>query len=175
MFNAFNHDSAAAAVGAGEADLALGVFADPPRETIGRPAAFETYCVVSRRDHPRIPGKLDLDVYCALDHMLVSHERDARGAVDKILDGLGRRRRIAAVMPQMLIAFAAASQSEAIITAPLCACRYAASLLPVAVHEPPMDIPGFEVTLLRHRGRLGDPAIAWLDNLVVEALAGGSE
>lgn len=172
LFRAFSHASAMAAVAAGDADLAIGVFPNPPRETIGAPVAFETFRVVARRDHPRIAGTLDLDTYCALDHMLISHDRDARGIVDDVLAGLGRRRRIAAVMPQMLIAFAAASRSEAILTAPLSACRYAASLFPLTLHDPPIEIPGFALTLLRHRNSLADPAVVWLATLVTEALSG---
>ena len=170
-FRAFSHESAAAAVAAGDVDLAVGVFPDPPKEAIGKPVSYETYRVVSRRDHPGIVGALDLDGYCALDHLLVSHDRDARGAVDTALGGLGRRRRIAATMPQMLLAFAAVSQSSAILTAPLSACRYAASLFPLVLHKPPIDIPGFELTLLRHRDGLADPAILWLTELVTRALA----
>jgi DNA-binding transcriptional LysR family regulator len=169
MFRTFSHDSAMAAVVAGEVDVAVGVFADPPKETVGRPVAYETFRVVTRRDHPRITGALDLDTYCALDHMLVSHDRDARGMIDTVLSGLGRRRRIAAVMPQLLVAFAAASRSGAIITAPLSACLYAASLFPVTLYEPPMAIPGFELTLLRHRDGLADSAITWLAELVTTA------
>ncbi|WP_158814339.1 LysR family transcriptional regulator [Methylocapsa sp. S129] len=170
-FRAFSPESAAAAIVAGDADLAVGVFPNPPRETIGKPIAAETFGVVSRRDHPAIPGALDLDLYCALDHLLVSQDRDARGVVDMALAGLGRKRRIAATMPQLLLAFAAVSQSSAIITAPLSACRYAASLFPVTVHMSPLDIPGFELTLLRHRDGLADPAIQWLAELVTGALA----
>ena len=168
-FRAFSHDSAMAAVAAGDADLAIGVFPDPPKETLGEAFAFETFRVVSRRDHPATAGTLDLDVYCALDHILVSHERDLRGMVDHVLAGLGRQRRVAAAMPQMMIAFAAASQSEALLTAPLSACRYAASLFPLAVYDPPMEIPGFTLTLLRHRDALADPAVAWLTGLVKSA------
>ena len=114
---------------------------------------------------------LYLDSYCWFVHMLVSHDRDARGTVDMVLGGLDRRRRIVSVMPQMLLAFAAASQSEAIITAPLSACRYAASLFPLTLHEPPLAIPGFELTLLRHRDGLTDPAITWLAKLVTAAFS----
>lgn len=170
QFRAFSHDSAMASVVDGQADIAIGVFPNPPKETIGVRVAFETFRVAARSDHPRIDGALDLDLYCALDHLLASHERDARGAVDDALAGLGRRRRIAAIMPQMLIAFAAVSQSDAILTAPLSACRYAASLFPLALYDPPMDIPGFAVTLLRHRDAMADPAVTWLAELATAAL-----
>jgi hypothetical protein len=103
--------------------------------------------------------------------MLISDRRDVPGLVDRVLDNLGRQRRIAAIMPQMLIALAAVSQSDAILTAPLSACLYGASLFPVTLHKPPMTIPGFELTLLRRRDGLADPAVTWLTNLIAGALA----
>ncbi|MFK0162569.1 LysR family transcriptional regulator [Rhizobium sp. NPDC090279] len=170
MFRTFSHDSAATAVAAGNVDVALGVFPDTPRETIGSVVSYEVFRVASRRDHPRIAGTLDLDTYCSLDHIFVSHDRDGRGMIDTALDSIGRRRRVAAIMPQMLVGFAAASRSDAIMTAPLSACLYAASLFPIALHEPPIVIPGFPLTLLHHRDALGDPAITWLVKLVTEVL-----
>jgi DNA-binding transcriptional LysR family regulator len=170
-FRAFSHDAAMEAVAKGEADLAIGVFPNPPKETIGEPVAFETFAIAARRDHPRLRETLDIEAYCALDHLLVSRDRDPRGAVDVVLARLGRQRRIAAVMPQMLIAFAAVSQSEAIVTAPLSACRYAASLFALKLYEPPFEIPGFTLTLLRHQEGLTDPAISWLAGLARGALS----
>ncbi|MDB5362745.1 MAG: leuO [Rhodospirillales bacterium] len=170
LFRSLSHNSAAATVVAGDADIALGVFTDPPKETVGTPVGYEVFGVASRPNHLRIVNGLNMDTYCALDHILVSHDRNARGIVDVILGDLGRHRRIAAVMPQMLLGFAAASQSDAIITAPLGACRYAASLFPLAIHRPPVAIPGFELTLLRHQDAATDPAVKWLADIVVNAL-----
>jgi hypothetical protein len=105
------------------------------------------------------------------DHLLVSNDRDARGLVDVVLDGLGRRRRIVAIMPQLILAFAAASRSDAIITTPLSAALFAASVFPVALHEPPINIPGFDLSLLVRRDGMADPAIVWLSGVATEALA----
>jgi DNA-binding transcriptional LysR family regulator len=170
MFSTFSHDAAAAAIVAGDADIAVGVFANPPKAAISKPIASETFRVVSRRDHPRIPGVLDLDTYCALDHLLVSHDRNAHGMIDTVLEGLDRRRRIAAVIPNFLLALAVVSQSAAIFTAPLSACRYAASLFPIAIYETPMAVPCIELSMLRHRDGLADPAVTWLAEIVTEAL-----
>jgi len=173
VFRTFSHGSAAAAVVAGEADVAIGVFPQPPEAAIGAIVAHETFRVVSRHNHPRIAGSLDLDTYCAIDHLLVSHDPGARGMIDTVLAGLNRRRRVAAVMPHLLLAFAVASQTEAIMTAPVSACRYAASLFPLSVHEPPIVLPNLQLTMLRHRNGLSDPAITWLVRIVTEVLARG--
>jgi DNA-binding transcriptional LysR family regulator len=165
IFRMLPPDRAAAAVAAGEVDLAVGTVLDPPKNTIGRRLAAETFGVVSMRDHPRIGKKLDLDTYCRLDHLLVSHDREPHGIVDEILGGIGRKRRIAAVMPHLTLAFATASRSEAIITAPRSACSFAATVFAVDLHHPPIEIPGFDLTLLRQESDRHDPAITWLEAL----------
>jgi DNA-binding transcriptional LysR family regulator len=175
MFRSLGHIRSAEAVVSEEVDLAVGVFIEPPAATIATWLRRETFLVASRQDHPLLTAGLDLDTYCALDHMLVSHDRSPRGIVDTVLEGLGRQRRIAAVMPQLMIAFAAACRSEAIITAPVDACRYAASLLPIALHEPPIDIPGLDLTLLRHRDSLADPAVSWLATLTTHFFCRSAE
>jgi DNA-binding transcriptional LysR family regulator len=98
-----------------------------------------------------------------------SAQSDARGTVDMVLNELKRQRRITAVMPNFLLALAVASQSDAIFTAPLSACRYAASLFPLTVHEPPIALPCVELTMLRHRQGLSDPAVTWLAEIVTGA------
>lgn len=170
MFVSLSHSRAALAVAAGEIDLAIGTFPNPPKETIGRFMVRESFQVACRRSHPRLIDGLDLDTYCSLDHLLVSHEREGRGVVDDVLTALGRRRRVVALMPHTLVAFAAASRSDAIVTAPLSACQYAAPLFALAVHAPPIEIPGFDGTLLRHREGLTDPAVTWLADLVTGVL-----
>lgn len=174
-FRVMGGADAADALAAGEIDLALGAFERLPETTLATPIRRETYRVVSRPGHAAIAGKLDLDVYCGLDHLLVSNERDPRGAVDAALAKLGRHRRIAAVMPQMLLAFAAVSRSQAIFTAPRSACAYAASIFPLAIHEPPMAMADLDLALLRRRDAMSDPALAWLAALVAAPLARGDE
>ena len=175
MFRVMGGADAADAVVAGDVDLALGVFERPPEMTVATPIRSETYRVVSRAGHAAIAGKLELDVYCALDHLLVSSERHPRGAVDAALAKLGRGRRIAAVMPQMLLAFAAVSRSQVIFTAPRSACAYAASIFPLTIHEPPMAMADLDLALLRRRDAISDPALAWLAALVAAPLSRGDD
>ena len=170
MFRSVGHVGSAAALIAGEIDLAVGVFPEPPAECVVRWVGHEGFLVASRQDHPRLGGKLDLRTYCELDHMLVSHEHGARGIVDTVLDNLQLHRRISAIMPQMLVAFAAASRSDTIITAPQSACRFAASLYPLDLYPLPIEIPNLTLTLLQHRDSGADPAVTWLSELAIKFL-----
>jgi DNA-binding transcriptional LysR family regulator len=53
MFRTFSHESAAAAVVAGDVDLAVGVFLDEPTKTVSRPVAYETFRVARSSAHCR--------------------------------------------------------------------------------------------------------------------------
>jgi DNA-binding transcriptional LysR family regulator len=173
LFRLFNPHLAATAVANGEADLAIGVFRERPKNTIVTPIMQDGLLVAARRYHPRIGQALDLETYCALDHLLIGHEPEERGLVDTALDGLGRERRVLALMPQLSLALAAASQSDAIVTAPSSACRQAASLFPLALYAPPLALPSLDIGLLRHRDASHDPGLNWLADLIIKALAKG--
>jgi len=171
MFRVFEPESAAASVVSGEADMAIGHFPDPPPETARTSVARDTFAVASRRDHPQIGGRLDLETYCRLDHLFVSHDPDGRGVVDAALGALGRERRIVSVLPQLLSALATVSQTDSIMTAPSSVCRYAGALFPLALHDPPLALRDIEITILRRRDALADPALNWLAGLIVAALS----
>jgi DNA-binding transcriptional LysR family regulator len=158
-------------VATGEADIAIGVFRQRPENTFHQPVMQDSLLVASRREHPRIGAILDLETYCALGHLLVGHAPDERGMVDTALDGLGRERRVLALVPQLSLALALASQSDAVVTAPSSACRQAAALFPLTLHRPPLDLPSLEVGLLRHRDGRSDAALNWFGDQIVGALS----
>jgi DNA-binding transcriptional LysR family regulator len=169
-FRTFGRADAERAVVDGVIDVAVGVFPSPPPATVAIKVGAETFKVVARKNHPGIVGPLDLDTYCSLDHVLVSPSGDARGTVDDVLDTIGRRRRVVAVMPQFLSALMAASKTDAIATAPARVCCKMGRLFDLAIHDPPVEIPGFEVSILTRRAAEGDPALAWFVDLVTAAL-----
>lgn len=170
IFRTFGRADAEAAVLRGTVDLALGVFPQPPPETFMTFAYAEDYLCAARRGHPALTELLDVDRYCALDHVLVSPSGEAYGTFDAALERIGRTRRIAAVMPQFMIAFAAVAKSDAIVTAPSRVCLELGSSFGLEVFAPPIAVPGFEVGLLRHQTGQEDPALTWLAELIVSTL-----
>lgn len=171
VFRVFNPRLATVAVANGEADIAIGMFRERPKNTVSIPVMQDGLIVAARRNHPRIGEALDLETYCALDHLLVGHGPEERGMVDTALDGLGRQRRVLALMPQVSLALAVASQTDAIVTAPSSACRQAAALFPLALYLPPMALPSLDIGLLRHRDARNDPGLNWLADQIVNALS----
>ncbi|WP_099553289.1 LysR family transcriptional regulator [Hartmannibacter diazotrophicus] len=170
-------EAAIEAIATGAIDLAIGAFSKtrtPDGRTVPTALYKESFLVMARRGHPRIGDTLDLGLYCALDHILVSFTGDRHGAVDQVLGTIGAVRRIAMVMPQFIPAFAAVAKSDAILTAPLRVCRKLGDYFDLVAYPPPIQLPDFQMQILRHNLSMGDPAINWLEAHVRRSLLGSS-
>ncbi len=106
------------AVTEGRADLVLGFVWDRPDAISGETLYDESFRVAGRPESlPQAP-RIDLDAYCAADHVLISPGGDLRGVVDAQLDAMGRSRRVSLSLPAFLPALAAVATSGALVTLP---------------------------------------------------------
>lgn len=130
---------------------------------------------IVRADHPLVGRRLDLDTFCALDHVLVTEEAWSKGVVDDALARIGRTRRIAARVAHLLGVgrIVAVSDLCATIDARLAALH--AAQLPLRVLEPPVRIPGAPLSLVWHDRTDRDPARRWLREQVRAAALAGAE
>src|SRR5215469_9630308 len=62
---------ALAAVRRGEVDIALGVFDAFPRNLTAEKILDDEYCVLARRGHPKVKGRVDADTYLNVGHVFV--------------------------------------------------------------------------------------------------------
>lgn len=152
----------------GSVDLSLGLLWDVP-ETLSSKRLFEeTYLVAGRpasMSHP-----LDLDAYCAADHVLVAPGGDLLGIVDTHLKAIGRSRNVVLGLPGFLPALAAVAASDALVTLPK---RVALAFCPafgLATEEPPLDIRPFPVSVFWHRRNEADPRTRWLLGQLADCL-----
>ncbi len=93
-----------------------------------------------------------------------SSPRGARlgGVVDDALRKLGRSRRIAFATPNFLVAPEVVAKTDLVITL---AARIAIGferVLPLAVFEPPLELPGFRIAMFWHESQHADPAHTFL-------------
>ena len=114
-----------------------------------------------RRDHPLAGRPLDLDQFCALEHVLVSPSGGGfHGVVDDSLAALGRSRRVTVSLNSFLLVPSVIATSELVATVPARLARAWASQLEVLV--PPCEIAGFSVMMGWHARAHADPAQVWL-------------
>jgi DNA-binding transcriptional LysR family regulator len=150
------------ALAQGQVDLALGFVWSRP-ESIREQRLYDEGFLVAGRPVclPEAPG-LDLDSYCAVDHVLVSPAGDLRGIVDERLAEMGRSRRVVLGLPAFLPALAAVAALDGLVTLP---ARLATAFAPgfgLAIAEPPLAIRRFPVSVYWHWRNDRDQRTGWL-------------
>lgn len=155
----------------GEVDLALATPEHAPAAMRQRQLFEEEYVVVARQEHPAVRGVLDLGLFCALDHVVVSPQGGGfAGPTDAALEAIGRRRTVALSTSGFLIVPEIVSRSDMIALIPR---RIADGWSDrVQVLEPPLHIPGFVIATIWHERTTSHPAQSWLRDRLA-ALAQG--
>jgi len=146
----------------GRADFALGFFRDVPEVCLQRVLYEETYLVAGRPDVLGQASQLDLDAYCAADHVLTAPGGGNRGIVDDQLAALGRQRRVLLSLPAFLPALATIAASGALLTLPSRVALQFADVFGLQTARPPLDLPRFPVSVLWHRRNETNPQTQWL-------------
>lgn len=150
-----------ALIAGGAADLALGVFPDPPEGCVVTPVAQDRFVGLARRGHPATEGSLTVEAWAAFDHALVTLSRDAHGVVDAALAERGLTRRVALTLPHVLALPAILAASDLIAAAPdrLARRLCGETLTPFAL---PIDFPPWRLEMLWSPLARADRSAAWL-------------
>jgi DNA-binding transcriptional LysR family regulator len=145
----------------GEVDLALSAPEHAPAAMRQRRLYDEDYAVIARRGHPAVQGRIDLDVFCALNHVVVSPQGGGfAGPADTALEAIGRRRTVALSTSGFLIVPEIVSRSDMIALIPQRIADGWSDRLQVM--EPPLAIPGFIIANVWHDRTTNHPAQRWL-------------
>lgn len=149
-------------------DLALITPETTPPDLHSRYLYDERYLCALRKGHPDAKnGKLSLDRFCALDHVLMSYSGGAfRGVTDKALEKLGRQRRVVLSVPSFLVLAKVLRSSDLIAVVPE---RLFLDDPTLVLMEPPVEIPGFTKLAAWHERTHRDPAHQWARNLLFES------
>jgi DNA-binding transcriptional LysR family regulator len=152
----------------GEIDLAVGVFPNPPEQAVRTVLFEEGFVGVARADHAALAaGPMSLATFAALPHALVSVNTDRRGVIDDRLQTLGLSRRIALVVPYMLLLPRVLAESELIAVLPRRAAN-AISDARLTTFALPVATDPWTVDLLWNPAARTDRATAWLRALIAE-------
>jgi DNA-binding transcriptional LysR family regulator len=145
----------------GEVDLALTTTDHAPAAMRQRRLYCEDYTVIARRGHPAVQGNLSLDVFCTLEHVVVSPEGGGfSGPTDAALEAVGRRRTVALSTSGFLIVPEVVSRSDMIALIPRRIADGWSDRLQVL--DPPLTIPGFTIVSVWHDRTTNHSAHRWL-------------
>jgi DNA-binding transcriptional LysR family regulator len=131
----------------------------------------ESFVVAMRAGHPAATGKLTLDRFCALSHLLIAPRGNPGGAVDDALAKLGRRRHVAVSVPHFLVAPHVIVASDLVITMAMRMVAVFASMFELVTRAPPLPVPGFSVHLQWHERTHHDAAHRWFRDQVADVAA----
>jgi DNA-binding transcriptional LysR family regulator len=108
----------------------------------------EEYVSVVRKGHPLARKKLSLARFAELEHVVVSVGTDEPAPVDKVLAGLGMKRRVSMRVSSFLLVPMVLEHSDAVATLPARLVR--ASSAPLERVQLPVSVPGFSLELAWH-------------------------
>ncbi|UXN59165.1 LysR substrate-binding domain-containing protein (plasmid) [Phyllobacterium zundukense] len=131
----------------------------------------EKLVTLMRTDHPAAVGKLTLDRFLALEHIVVSVTGAGAAPVDEVLARMGRKRRVKLRVPNFFAAVEIAACSNLIITLPSSLARSAADMMRFVSRPPPLDLGSFTMSLVWHARQQDTPRHIWLRRAIVAATA----
>lgn len=151
----------------GEIDLAFHTTEGAPEGLRRRALFVERYVLIGRADHPRLKRRPTLAQWCNLDHVIVSPDGGGfRGVTDETLRESGLSRRVALSVPHFLFLLSAVANTDLVAMAPFRLVRGNPAL---RVVEPPLNVPGYEMSMLWHERAHRDPAHRWLRDHIAAA------
>lgn len=153
----------------GSVDLAVGIYADLPPELRTRVLFTDRFVSVLRKRHPLAKRRLDLETFLSLDHLQVAPRGRPGGYLDDVLGERGKRRRVTRAVPYFLTALQLVSESDAVLTISERMARRLAGAFDLVVHETPVPLRPYALSLLWHPRQDSSPEHAWLRQLFVAA------
>lgn len=156
----------------GEIDLALMTAETAPPELRRAVLIDEKYTVIVRRNHPRIRRSPTLRAFASEDQVVVSPRGgNFRTAVDIALEAHGVSRRVVMSAASFLFVPEIVRRSDLLALVPERLVRARGDRL--SIFDPPIKIPGFQLSLLWHDRTHEHPAHTWLRGQL-QALVMGS-
>ena len=163
-----NQQTIAAAMESGEVDLLVASPTTAHADWLSRTVVKERFATAQRKGHPRGAAKLNLDSYCALDHVVVSSDGGSfHGFVDDVLASHGRQRRVCASVQSYALAPMIVEASDLVCTLPLhLLARFGSAL---DLFEPPFELTDYQLAAFWHARNQDDSAHSWLRDQIAEA------
>ncbi|MEM5430782.1 LysR family transcriptional regulator [Cupriavidus oxalaticus] len=151
-----------------ELDLAFHTTEGSPPALHRRALFTERYVLAGRAGHPRLKRRPTLAQFCALEHVMVSPDGGGfSGVTDDALALAGMQRRVVLSVPHFLFVTAVLANTDLVAMVPQRLVRDAPGL---RVVEPPVEVPGYEMSMLWHERVHRDPAHRWLREHIAASL-----
>lgn len=166
----FENAALAERLATGAIDLALTVPEFAPPDLPSRRLFHERYCGVVGRHHPLVKQTPTIEAMCAFDHAMVSPTGGGfTSAVDRRLEALGHRRRVAVSAPNAIALAELLEATDLVALLPERMLRHHGQRL--FIFEPPFEVEGFTMLAVWHRRTHLNPAYRWVRDQLSKAVA----
>ncbi|XBS69773.1 LysR family transcriptional regulator [Acerihabitans sp. KWT182] len=171
--HAFNdRDSAVDLLDGGSIDLAVGFPpVRPENRILTKPIFRDEFVTIVRRGNVMAKKGMNIAVFLALSHVLVSPEGDRYGLVDQALAQMGKQRALALTLPQMLAVPTIIAQTDMTATVMKQVVLHSSAQQDLLMFTPPVVLPSIEFHLIWHRRSDPHPAQQWLRELIASLAA----
>lgn len=160
----------------GAVDLATaGYFRDIPDGFLSQKLFDERFVSVVRKGHPEVTGKLTLETYLKLHHVLITLQGDLRGAGDVALEKLDKKRRVAVAVSNFVAAGWVVAESDLVLTCPARLSRRLRQYLPLEEFPVPVKLSGFTVAQVWHQRTHREPLHKWFRALLHDVCRSSTE
>ncbi|WP_414545414.1 LysR family transcriptional regulator [Nostoc sp. CCY0012] len=150
-----------------EIDIALGVFQNPPRQTMQMPLFPEHFIGICRREHPIITqDAITPEIFANLLHALFTIRRDEVGEIDQVLAQYNLQRRIVLTTPHLLVLPAIISSSDLVAAVPSRLVKPFVDHGTLEIFEIPLQTQPWMISMLWSKLTEQDPANLWLRQLL---------
>jgi DNA-binding transcriptional LysR family regulator len=139
----------------GEIDLAIGPYRSHPTRFSSILVSEDTHVCVLRRNHPLSRGKMTLDRFLDMQHVLVTLGEEERGVVDRALAQIGAKRTVYTTVNQFSAALNIMMRTDLVLTVPEHLGRFYRKEFGTVVRRLPFATDSTPMRVLWH-SRLGD-------------------
>jgi DNA-binding transcriptional LysR family regulator len=171
-------DRALAAVRRGEVDISIGIFDAIPRDLKSERLLEDDYCVLARKGHPKVKGKVDVVTYSTIGHVFIGNPEGAlsdeapwdREAIDATYGSMASPEtvRTHGYVSQWDTAMLMVGDTDVLIDCPRSLAKKYAKRLGLQILDPPHKPFRFAVDLVRRATE--DPGVDWLIEQVKAAV-----
>ncbi|MBE9053923.1 LysR family transcriptional regulator [Nostocales cyanobacterium LEGE 11386] len=156
-----------------EIDIALGVFQNPPRQTIQMPLFAEHFVGICRRGHPIMTqDAIAPETFANLLHALFTIRRDEVGEIDQVLTQYNLQRRVVLTTPHLLVLPEIISSSDLVTAVPSRLVESFAYRGTLEIFEIPVKTEPWMISMLWSKLTDQDQANIWLRQMLKSVCQG---
>ncbi|MDX1977592.1 MAG: LysR family transcriptional regulator [Pseudanabaenaceae cyanobacterium bins.68] len=146
----------------GDCDLAIGTFAQLPKNIQFQPFIDDSFVGICRGDHPILDNSISLESLVAFPHALFTLRKDNHGMIDRLLENHQLKRRIALTVPYWFILPNAIAHSDLLAIIPNCLACHFIQHFSIEKFDIPLDMPKNNVVMAWSAVQKGDQGQTWL-------------